>query len=158
MPHRSLPLTVEDIMSSPVITINENASLEAAARIMLDRRIGCLPVINADRKMIGVVTDGSFFPSKRYVPFSRERLTWLMGAWVGRLDDIEETIQRLRKQPVTDGMSQREPVSKSTPLGDAAQLMLDMEVQHVVVMDGDELVGVVSRHDMAKVFLWKQQA
>ena len=58
----------------------------------------------------------------------------------------------------TAWMSHMVPTRICHDLLDYAHEAAELLVQHVVVMDGDELVGVVSRHDMAKVFLWKQQA
>jgi len=45
----------KDIMSSPLITIEENASLEEAGKMMAAKGIKKLPVLNGDR-LVGVVT------------------------------------------------------------------------------------------------------
>jgi CBS domain-containing protein len=51
------PATVwtKDIMSSPLTTIDLNAALEEAAKIMADKRINRLPVIDGD-KLVGVIS------------------------------------------------------------------------------------------------------
>jgi CBS domain-containing protein len=51
------PATVwtKDIMSSPLTTIDSNAALEEAAKIMADRRINRLPVVDGDR-LVGVIS------------------------------------------------------------------------------------------------------
>lgn len=51
------PATVwtKDIMSSPLITIDENASLDEAAKIMAGRRIKRLPVMKSD-KLVGLIS------------------------------------------------------------------------------------------------------
>jgi CBS domain-containing protein len=51
------PATVwtKDIMSSPLTTIESNAALEEAAKIMADKRINRLPVIDGD-KLVGVIS------------------------------------------------------------------------------------------------------
>lgn len=43
------------IMTTPVITINENASLEEAAKLMNDRKVKKLPVVKNDR-IVGIIT------------------------------------------------------------------------------------------------------
>ncbi|MFW6117360.1 MAG: cyclic nucleotide-binding/CBS domain-containing protein [Thermoproteota archaeon] len=48
-------LTAGQVMTSPVITIGENASIEEAAKVMSQNRIKKLPVIR-DEKMVGIVT------------------------------------------------------------------------------------------------------
>jgi CBS domain-containing protein len=48
-------LTARHIMSSPVITIDENMSIEEAARLMAKKRAKRLPVMN-NSKLVGIIT------------------------------------------------------------------------------------------------------
>ncbi|MEM3626612.1 MAG: CBS domain-containing protein [Candidatus Bathyarchaeia archaeon] len=48
-------LTAKHIMTSPVVTINENASIEEAARLMAKKKVKRLPVMGDD-KIVGVIT------------------------------------------------------------------------------------------------------
>ncbi|MBI4587239.1 MAG: CBS domain-containing protein [Candidatus Rokubacteria bacterium] len=47
--------TVEQIMVREVITVTANTSLRDAAKLMRERRVGCLPVVE-DGRLIGIVT------------------------------------------------------------------------------------------------------
>jgi len=53
-------ITVEKAMETTVITVQENEVIEEAARIMADRGIGCLPVMNG-ALLVGIVTDTDIF-------------------------------------------------------------------------------------------------
>lgn len=53
-------LTVEKIMTKKIITVNENETVEEAARIMADKNFGCLPVM-ADNLLIGIITESDLF-------------------------------------------------------------------------------------------------
>jgi len=53
-------LTVEKLMSSPVITVSEFTPLEEAARIMVDNKIGGLPVMR-DERLVGIITETDMF-------------------------------------------------------------------------------------------------
>jgi acetoin utilization protein AcuB len=55
-------LQIKQIMSHPVYTTTRECPLEEAARLMLDKGIGCLPVM-ADDRMIGIITDTDIFQS-----------------------------------------------------------------------------------------------
>ncbi len=44
------------IMTRQLVAVRPNTSLRAAARVMLDHRISCLPVVDIDKKCIGIVT------------------------------------------------------------------------------------------------------
>ncbi len=47
---------VKDIMTKPAVTINENADIEEAADLMLEKNVHRLPVVNNDGKLVGIVT------------------------------------------------------------------------------------------------------
>jgi acetoin utilization protein AcuB len=53
-------LTVEKIMEKNVITVEENEVVEESARIMADKGIGCLPVMNGSL-LVGIITDTDLF-------------------------------------------------------------------------------------------------
>ncbi len=102
---------------------------------------------------MGLITDDSFFPREKQVPYTHERLGWLFGGWLGDIDQLEETLRSLRDRPVTDGLIERQPVEVDTPLPEIARQLLEEHVHHVAVVKDDEVVGVISRHDMAKLVL-----
>jgi acetoin utilization protein AcuB len=48
-------LPVREVMSRPVITIDEDATLEHAAKLMLENKLGGLPVLSGER-LVGIIT------------------------------------------------------------------------------------------------------
>jgi CBS domain-containing protein len=52
-------ILVEEVMSSELLTTTPDALLSEAARIMSERKIGCLPVVE-DGKLVGILTEGDF--------------------------------------------------------------------------------------------------
>jgi acetoin utilization protein AcuB len=53
-------LKVQQVMSSPPITVSEDAPLEEAARIMIEKEIGCLPVMRGN-ELVGIITETDIF-------------------------------------------------------------------------------------------------
>ena len=53
-------ITVERVMTTNVITTSENATIEEAARILADRKVGGLPVMRDDR-LVGIITETDLF-------------------------------------------------------------------------------------------------
>jgi CBS domain-containing protein len=49
-------LRVKEVMSEPAITISPEATIKEAARLMIERKIGCLPVVEGGR-LVGIVTE-----------------------------------------------------------------------------------------------------
>jgi CBS domain-containing protein len=47
---------VKEVMSEPAVTISPEATIKEAARVMMEGKIGCLPVIEAGR-LVGIITE-----------------------------------------------------------------------------------------------------
>ena len=87
-------LTVEKCMAKDVITVSEDTPLEEAARIMVDRRIGGLPVVNAG-KLVGIITESDLFNILLELLGGRRkgvRLTVATTGAKGTLADVTKTI------------------------------------------------------------------
>lgn len=51
------PVNVKEVMVKNVITVNPDTKTLQAIRLMQKHRIGCLPVLNQDQKLVGIVTE-----------------------------------------------------------------------------------------------------
>jgi CBS domain-containing protein len=52
-------LVIKDIMSTDPVTTTPDTPLADAARVMLERKIGCLPVLE-DGRLVGILTESDF--------------------------------------------------------------------------------------------------
>ena len=52
-------LAVKEVMAMDLVTIAPDATLQEAAQIMIERKIGCLPVVE-NEKLVGILTEGDF--------------------------------------------------------------------------------------------------
>ena len=52
-------LSIKGIMSDPPITVTADTGISEAARLMVEKKVGCLPVVDGKR-LIGLVTDTDF--------------------------------------------------------------------------------------------------
>jgi CBS domain-containing membrane protein len=59
--HRKLldTFSIKDVMTTDVITTSPDTSLLDAARVLMERKIGCLPVVE-DGRLVGIITEGDF--------------------------------------------------------------------------------------------------
>ena len=113
-------MIASDIMTRKVCTIHPEASAQEAAQILSRHRISGLPVVNADDKIIGMVTEADII-SKVH----REGLL------------------------VSDIMSHKViSVTEETPVGEIAMLLTERKIKRVPVVSGDKLVGIISRGDI----------
>jgi len=87
-------ITVRDVMTSKVVTIDHTCTLEEAARIMVDNRIGGLPVTQDD-KLVGIVTETDLFKAFLELLGGREhgvRLSIVVPEQKGMLCRLTEAI------------------------------------------------------------------
>jgi nucleotide-binding universal stress UspA family protein/predicted transcriptional regulator len=151
---RDRPLVLRrarDIMVSPVITASEDSSLESLARTMLDERIGCLPVVNDDGKLTGIVTESSFTGQERCPPFSLYRMPQLFGEWVPRagIEQIYEAGRTLRARQIMSA-----PVMTATadePVASVVAKMVRHDITSVPVVQDGSVIGIITRHDLLKM-------
>lgn len=53
-------ILVKEIMTTEVVTVHPEESLSTAARIMLEKKIGCLPVVDREGKLVGILSESDF--------------------------------------------------------------------------------------------------
>lgn len=144
-------LTADDIMNAPARTVPEGTTLAEAAEIMLEDSIGALVVVDADDRVVGIVTDSDFGSSEGCVPFSTFRAPTLLDRWIGE-SGVEQIYAEARRRSVVEVMSSPvHTVERATPLRELLDLMLRRDVKHVPVVEGRRAVGMVARHDLLKV-------
>ncbi len=87
-------LTVSEVMTQKVITVTEDTPLEDAARIMVDNKIGGLPVMRGG-KIVGIITETDLFKIFLELLGARDkgmRLTLLVPEQLGELAKITQAI------------------------------------------------------------------
>ena len=139
-------MKAKDVMTSPVISVEPDASIWQAVRIMLQRRISGLAVIDKDGRLVGMVSEGDFL-RRAETGTQRQRPHWLeflLGP--GRLAD-EYTRSHSRK--VQDIMtSDPMTVTEDTSLEEVVHIMEKRRIKRLPVVRGKEVVGIVSRANL----------
>jgi CBS domain-containing protein len=52
---------VEEIMRAPVVCVSDRSTLRSAARVLVQKHIGSLPVLNARKELVGIITETDVF-------------------------------------------------------------------------------------------------
>ncbi|WP_406694607.1 CBS domain-containing protein [Singulisphaera sp. Ch08] len=142
-----------EIMVQPVVTIRRDTSLEEAARIMLNNRFGCLPVVDDSGRLCGIVTESDFAAKERGIPFSTLFLPQVLNEWIP-LQGIERIYQAARTTPVSTIMgTDPASVSEETSVEEVVKQMLYRDINHVPVIRDGIPVGIISRHDLLRIMI-----
>lgn len=139
---------VQELMTTPVLSIGPEASLKDVAAIFVERGISGLPVCDAENHVIGVISEGDIL-YKEYDPRLRRKRQRR-----GRLTDSSPAAV-IKSKAQTVGQAMTSPpitVSPSSSVSAAARLMTGRGIKRLPVVRGDELVGIVTRTDLVRAF------
>jgi CBS domain-containing protein len=153
-----LTTLASEIMSSPVATITADKPVSEAAARMLAKNIGSLVVVDADGQFIGLLSESKYLPEESALPYLRQSVLRIPGSELGDLENIEEVIRDTRNTLIGDAMQKDvTTVDPETHLAVIAKIMFGSGVHHVTVVEGGKPVGMISRHDLLRLFAESDQ-
>ena len=116
-----------DVMTSEVITVDENASVQSVAKLMAKHGISAVPVVDKDNRVIGMVSEGDLL-HRAETGTERRRSWWLeMMASTNQLagEYLKSHSGRVKDVMTRDVIS----VTEQTPVADIAVLAGDQPDQ-----------------------------
>jgi CBS domain-containing protein len=144
---------VRDIMTTDVVTVRDDANLVDVARTMLDRGVGCLPVVDEAGLLVGIVTQGDFTGKRRGFPFSAVRAPQLFGEWVDA-EGVERIYAGARERRVREIMTEEVvTVTEDDSLTDVVVVMVERDVDRLPVVRDGAVVGIVTGRDLLRVLV-----
>jgi CBS domain-containing protein len=139
-------MKAHEVMTWGAITVEPEASVTRAVRLMLQNKISGLPVVDADGQLVGMVTEGDFL-RRGELGTKRQRPRWLeflLGP--GRL--AAEYVQS-SGQKVSEIMTpEPKTITPETPLEEVVGLMERHRIKRLPVVQDGKLVGIVSRANL----------
>jgi CBS domain-containing protein len=139
-------LKVSDVMTREVVTVTEDTPFKRLAALLAEHRISAVPVLNQYGGVVGVVSETDLL---RKEEFQRSRpVPWRARWWRHRA--------RAKAAAVDAGKLMTHPavtIESGSTINEAARLMASHEITRLVVTDGDELAGIVTRSDLLSAFL-----
>lgn len=117
-----------DVMSSDCTCIGENDSILDAAKQLAERNVGSMPICGEDDRLKGMVTDRDIVV--KVLAQGKDPSTTMAGE-LGQGDAKTVTI------------------GADDSIDDALQTMIEHKVRRLPVIDGHDLVGIVSQADIA---------
>ena len=119
-------MQVRDAMSTVVVTIGPAHTLREAARLMSARRVGAAVVLDGDTSGIGILTERDI------------------------LDAVGQGLDPDRERVADHRTSDLVFATTDMTLHEAAATMMRGGFRHLVVLDGGEVIGIVSVRDIVR--------
>ena len=141
-------MKARDVMTADVLTVTEDTSVLEAIRVMLQRRISGLPVVDTSGVLVGMVTEGDLL-RRAELGTERHHARWIeFLAGPGRGAD-EYAHAHGRK--VRDVMTREvRTVPEHASLSDALDTMERHNVKRVPVMRGQKMIGIITRSNLLR--------
>jgi CBS domain-containing protein len=122
-------MRTRDIMTSPVVTVTPDTSLKDVARILVERGINAVPVVDAADRLCGIVSEADL-------------LTLEVAA--SSRGSPPHTAKQVMSQSVYT-------LAEDTDAAAAARMMLRHRLKSVPVVAGERVVGIVARRDLLRL-------
>jgi len=138
-------MKVEDLMTTDVRTVGPDASLKDVAALLAEHRIGGVPVVDEGRRPLGVITKADIVMKELAEPPAKH------GLFGRKKDDGAEAKAAAR----TAGEAMTAPavtIAPAMPVTSAASRMVESGINRLPVVQRDALVGIITRHDLVRVF------
>jgi acetoin utilization protein AcuB len=139
-----MSLLVKDMMTRNPITIGSDALLATAVAVMKEKGIRHLPVIDAQDRLSGVITDRDI----RSMVFAVALAEFMSCEVPGRLPGPGPALDGPRvREAMTWGAVTTTP---ETPIAQAAAVMFERRLGSLPVVEDGKLVGIVTERDMLR--------
>jgi CBS domain-containing protein len=137
-----------DVMTNDVITVDENVSVTAVAKLLVDRGISAVPVVDKENRVIGMVSEGDLL-HRSETGTERCRAWWL--EMLASTNQLAGDYIKSHGGSVSDLMTRDViSVTDTTPVADIAALLETNRIKRVPVLRDGKLVGIVSRANLVR--------
>jgi CBS domain-containing protein len=139
-------MKVRDVMTENVFTATPDTPLKVVATRMLEYGVSGMPVVEGDR-VLGDISETDILFKERTAPDRKGVLDWLV--------HYGEDPPLAKLEARTAGEAMTTPavtIASGRSVSDAAALMLELRIDRLPVVNGDRLVGIVTRTDLVRAF------
>ena len=147
-------LKVKDIMTREIITVSPETEIVNVAKILLEKGINGLPVIDASGRLVGVLCQSDLVAQQKSIPIPS--VFTLMESFIPltSIKRIDKEVEKIAALTVEQAMTPNPvTVGPETDIAEVAKLMVDKKYHTLPVMEGDKVVGIVGKEDVLKTLL-----
>jgi CBS domain-containing protein len=144
-------LSARDVMTREVVTIGSEASVEDLAKLLEERRISGVPVLNTQGLLVGVVTQSDLVQRSRDMELPPALNILDLHLFLETPSHFQKRLEKLLGNKVKDVMT-ADPVTVApdTTVQDIARLMSSKKVHTLPVVEAGKLVGIVGKLDLIR--------
>ena len=147
-------LNASDIMSTDVITVKKDTSLQDLAAILYKNHINGVPVVDDDGLLLGIICESDLIRKDKKLHIPTVVAIFDAVVYLESPKSIEKEFKRISATTVEDLYSKKTfTVDEKTPIDEIATIMTQKKIYTIPVMDGDLLVGVIGKADLLRTIV-----
>ena len=147
----------QNIMTSPVVTVQKEASIKELSELFIQHEVNGIPVVDKDNRVVGMVTEGDLIEQSKNLHIPTVISVFDAVIYLESQNTFKEDLKRLTAAKVEDIYSDR--VVATTPdasVEECAALMANNDVHTLPVIENEKLVGVIGKLDLIKAMAQTQ--
>ncbi len=147
-------ITAKDIMTWDPIVVGPETEIQEAARLLLEKNINGIPVVNEDGELVGIICQSDLVAMQRKIPLPSLFTLFDSLLPLSSTSRMEKEIKKIAAARVEEAMT-RDPksVDRNTSLEELAEIMVMKKFHTLPVVEGRKLVGVVGKADVLKTLM-----
>jgi CBS-domain-containing membrane protein len=147
-------LNASDIMTTDVVSVKKDTSLKELARILYERNINGVPVVDDRGMLIGIICESDLIRKDRKLHIPTVVALFDAVIYLESSKRMEKEIQRINAATVGDLYSEDVvTVDERTPVVEIATIMTEKRAYTIPVMDGERMVGVIGKADLIRTLV-----
>ena len=142
----------KDIMTTDVIVANKNDIIANVANLLIKEKIGGLPVVDEENKVVGIISETDIMKKESHVDSPR-MLNFIQGIiFLDDMNKFEDEMRAIAAYKVEDLMSKDIiTVNENDTFDYVANVMINKSINRVPVVDENNfLKGIICRYDIIK--------
>ena len=147
-------LTAKDIMTKDPITVSPDTEITHAAKLLLDKGVNGLPVVDREGKLVGILCQSDLIAQQKGLPIPS--VFTLLDGFIplASMKHFEKAVQKISATTVADAMTP-DPVAVNAETGieELAGLIVDKKFHTLPVVEEGNLVGVVGKEDILRTLV-----
>ncbi len=144
-------LQARDIMTREVVTVTPETSIDDLSKILENRNIGGVPVVAADGRLVGIITQSDLVERVRQLELPPAINILDLHIFLQIPSHQLRKLEKMLGTTVADVMTPKPvTVNLDTPVSEIAALMAKQQVHTLPVMEGGKLVGIIGKMDLVR--------
>lgn len=152
-------LSVKEIMTRDVITVSPETDIAHAAKLLLEKSINGVPVVDGTGKLVGILCQSDLVAQQKKFPIPT--LFTLLDGFIPltSMKHLEREVKKITATTVADAMSANPvTVRPEASIEEVGTIMVDRNFHTLPVVDKGKLVGIVGKEDVLKTLVSGSQS